>query len=197
MAIQHAVLALLADGPSHGYELRAEFERAIGPQWGTLNVGQLYQVLARLAADGLITSEREPQATRPDRMVHSLTGRGREALSEWLDEPTVRQHGYRDDFFLKLMAVARTGDPEAARGLLGRQRDYLMGELRNLRQLSRVPNHDPISALLIEAARLHLQADLALLDRVEERLADGGWSDEVAAAVQRRAADSRNRRAAS
>jgi DNA-binding PadR family transcriptional regulator len=50
--------------------------------------GQLYQVLSRLAADGLISSEREPQATRPDRVVHTLTPRGRVALAEWLVEPT-------------------------------------------------------------------------------------------------------------
>ena len=29
MAIQHAVLGLLAEGPSYGYELKASFQRAI------------------------------------------------------------------------------------------------------------------------------------------------------------------------
>ena len=58
MPINHAVLALLRDGPSHGYELKAAFEAAIGPQWGALNIGHLYQVLDRLSRDGLVTSTR-------------------------------------------------------------------------------------------------------------------------------------------
>ena len=31
MPIQHAVLSLLDDGPTHGYELKQRFEAAIGP----------------------------------------------------------------------------------------------------------------------------------------------------------------------
>jgi DNA-binding PadR family transcriptional regulator len=34
LAIHHAALGLLAGGPSYGYELKANFERAIGPQRG-------------------------------------------------------------------------------------------------------------------------------------------------------------------
>jgi len=58
MAIQHAVLALLADRPSYGYELKTAFESSVGPQWGTINIGHLYQILDRLSRDGLVTSER-------------------------------------------------------------------------------------------------------------------------------------------
>ena len=36
MPMQHAVLALLADGESHGYEIKTSFEDAVGPQWGEL-----------------------------------------------------------------------------------------------------------------------------------------------------------------
>lgn len=168
MAVHHAVLALLADGPSHGYELKAAFERTIGPEWGTLNVGQLYQVLGRLSADGLIVSDRQPQQRRPDRVVHALTERGRQELATWLHEPTVRQHGYRDDFFLKLATVWHGGDRAELHALIGRQRAYLLGEMRNLS--TGTANDDPLAALLIDAARLHLQADFALLDRAEDRL---------------------------
>ncbi len=186
MALHHAVLALLAGGPSHGYELKSAFERAVGPQWGTLNVGQLYQVLSRLAADGLITSEREPQTTRPDRLVHALTPRGRRALDEWLEEPTIRQYGYRDDFFLKLMAAGRTGEPSTVQALITRQRDYLMGELHNLVTLGRRPDADPISRLVVEAARLHIEADLGLLEHAEQRIAALTVADTPQAAGARR-----------
>jgi DNA-binding PadR family transcriptional regulator len=162
MALHHAVLALLADGPRHGYDLKAAFDEAIGPQWGTLNIGHLYQVLARLGNDGMIDSHREPQPNRPDRMVHEITDHGREELETWLQEPTTRAHGYRDDFFLKLMAVLRRNDPDATRALADRQRGYLLGELRSLGELARRPMDEPVSRLLIEAARRHIEADLAV-----------------------------------
>ena len=76
MPIQHAVLALLESGPSHGYELKTAFDTAVGPQWGALNIGHLYQVLERLSRDGLVTSERRPQAVKPDRVVYEITAAG-------------------------------------------------------------------------------------------------------------------------
>src|SRR5580700_7201907 len=100
MPLQHAVLALLAARPAHGYELKTEFEQTVGDQWGGLNIGHLYQVLDRLSRDGLISSERQSQAVKPDRIVHQLTAAGRAELDRWLSEPTVQARGYRDDFFL-------------------------------------------------------------------------------------------------
>src|SRR5215831_14804536 len=132
MALHHAVLALLADRPAHGYELKSRFEHAVGDQWGGLNIGHLYQVLDRLARDGLIESERQPQQIKPDRLVHRLTPAGQAELDRWLDEPAVRAHGYRDDFFLKVMAAARSGDPATLAGVLDRQRAHLLRELHAL-----------------------------------------------------------------
>lgn len=120
MPLQHAVLALLADKPAHGYELKSSFEQAVGDQWGGLNIGHLYQILDRLSRDKLIESERQPQPVRPDRVVHHLTPAGRAELDRWLSEPTSRLRGYRDDVFLKLMAAVQAGDPETLGGVLRR-----------------------------------------------------------------------------
>jgi DNA-binding PadR family transcriptional regulator len=49
MPLHHAVLALLASKPAHGYELKRSFEQAVGDQWGGLNIGRLYQILDRLS----------------------------------------------------------------------------------------------------------------------------------------------------
>ena len=48
MPLHHAVLALLAAKPAHGYELKGSFEQAVGDQGGGLNIGHLYQVIGRL-----------------------------------------------------------------------------------------------------------------------------------------------------
>lgn len=73
MPLHHAVLALLSAKPAHGYELKTSFDQAVGDQWGGLNIGHIYQILDRLARDGLIDSQRQPQQVKPDRVVHRLT----------------------------------------------------------------------------------------------------------------------------
>jgi DNA-binding PadR family transcriptional regulator len=170
MPLQHAVLALLAAKPAHGYELRTSFEEAVGDQWGGMNIGHLYQVLDRLARDGLITSERQPQPVKPDRVMHQLTPAGRAELDRWLSEPSVRQRGYRDDFFLKVMAAARLGDPDALTQILRRQRSHLLRELRGLTEAGATAGRSPVDALLITAAERHVRADLEIVDAAEATL---------------------------
>ena len=170
MPLHHAVLALLAAQPAHGYALKGSFEQAVGEQWGGLNIGHLYQILDRLARDGLIDSERQPQAVKPDRLVHRITPAGREELGRWLNEPSVRTRGYRDDFFLKLMAAAQAGDPAMLAAVLRRQRVHLLTELRSLAAARAVASRSPVTALLVTAAELHIRADLGVVDAAEHDL---------------------------
>ena len=169
MPLHHAVLALLADKPAHGYELRSSFEQAVGDQWGGLNIGHLYQILDRLSRDGLIESERQPQPVKPDRVVHHLTAAGRTELERWLSEPSTRQRGYRDDFFLKLMAAAQANDQQTLDGVLRRQRAHLLRELRSLTE-ARTQSPSDVVGLLITAAELHVRADLGVVDAAEQTL---------------------------
>jgi DNA-binding PadR family transcriptional regulator len=184
MPIQHAVLALLAEGDSYGYELRAEFERAVGPQWGELNIGHLYQVLERLVRDGLVTRRAVAQPRLPDRVVYRITKAGRRELEHWLGTPFVRQSGYRDDFFLKLLAASRLGRTELEL-VLRTQRAAYLSELAALTSLQAEHANEPLVELLIGAAIGHTEANLAALERAEERADDLGRS----AARDRRAPD--------
>jgi DNA-binding PadR family transcriptional regulator len=170
MSLHHAVLALLAAGPAHGYQLRNSFQEAVGEQWGGLNIGHLYQILDRLARDGLIESERQPQTVKPDRLVHHLTPAGRAELGRWLNEPSIRLRGYRDDFFLKVIAAARLGDPRTLASVLNRQRAHLLREIRGLAQAGEIPGNSPVVSLLVTAAELHVRADLKVVDAAEATL---------------------------
>ncbi len=164
MPIQHAVLALLADGPGYGYELREQFQESVGPQWGELNIGHLYQVLDRLVRDGQIKRRVVPQTNRPDKNVYTLTGSGREELEQWLRTPFVRQSGYRDDFFLKLFAAARLGQEWIER-VTRVQREAYLSELSSLGDLRARHDDDPLIRLLIEAAVLHTEANLRVVEQ--------------------------------
>jgi DNA-binding PadR family transcriptional regulator len=171
MPIHHAVLALLAGNTSHGYELKAAFEEAIGPQWGELNIGHLYQVLDRLVRDGLVTRRAVPQSNRPDRIDYRLTEDGRAELERWLETPFVRSGGYRDDFFLKLLAASRLGR-EALEQVLGVQREAYINELAALGEVQKRHADEPLVALLIEAACLHTAANLKVVEQAEEASAE-------------------------
>jgi len=164
--IHHAVLALLAQESSHGYELKTAFEEAIGPQWGELNIGHLYQVLDRLVRDGLVTRRTVPQSNRPDRIDYRLTDAGRAELERWLETPFVRSGGYRDDFFLKLLAASRLGRAELD-GVLRVQREAYINELAALGEIRERHQQEPLVALLVEAASLHTAANLRIVDEAE------------------------------
>jgi DNA-binding PadR family transcriptional regulator len=170
MPLHHAVLALLSAKPAHGYELKSSFEQAVGDQWGGLNIGHLYQVLDRLSRDGLIESERQPQQVKPDRVVHHLTPAGRAELDRWLNQPAIPARGYRDDFFLKIMAAVRSGDPTTLSTVLGRQRAHLLRQLHALADARSTASVTAVESLLITAAELHTRADLGVVDAAEKTL---------------------------
>jgi DNA-binding PadR family transcriptional regulator len=165
MPIHHAVLALLGEGPSYGYELKGRFEESVGPQWGDLNIGHLYQVLDRLERDSLVTKRVVAQTERPDRVVYRLTRAGSDELAHWLETPFVRP-AYRDELFLKLFGASRLG-PEAVNRLVRVQREAYLGELAALAELRKRHREDPLISLLIEAAILHTKADLRVIELAE------------------------------
>ena len=77
MSVKHALLALLDQGPRHGYGLKHEFEARLGQSW-PLNVGQVYSTLARLERDGLVAPEPEGDEDT-ERRAFRITGAGRSA----------------------------------------------------------------------------------------------------------------------
>ena len=77
---QEVVLAMLAKEPSHGYELRARLDRALGPLGEAMNAGQIYVTLSRLEKAGLVArDELTDSSDDPDRKVYILTPAGARA----------------------------------------------------------------------------------------------------------------------
>jgi len=158
-------LALLAESPRHGYELKQAFDQRFGAALPPLNGGQVYTTLQRLERDGLISGNGVPDDGRQKR-VYELTQAGRDALTEWVSEPAAPTR-LRDEFFLKLVLAGLSGIADPIQ-LIERQRREC---LESLRALSRVAEDgDAVSSLLAEGAALHLEADLKWLELCEHRL---------------------------
>jgi DNA-binding PadR family transcriptional regulator len=162
---QELVLALLAKEPSHGYELRAQIERALGPLAGSFNAGQMYVTLGRLEQAGLVTSARESAADRPERRTYELTAAGRDRVAEWLHDVAWPRPDLTN-FHLKLVVAAagRLADPVE---LVAAQRRELVRRLRDAQRAAMTEEQDSDASLLLEGVVLRIEADLSWLDACE------------------------------
>jgi DNA-binding PadR family transcriptional regulator len=160
--VQEVLLALLAKERSHGYQLRARLQVALGPLADALNSGHVYVTLGRLEKAGLVTSERVGQADRPDRKVYELTSDGRARVEEWLADTSCPKPAPAE-FHLKLVAAASAGLADPVR-LVDAQRHVLLAELGAAQRAALAEPGDSVAGLLLEGVVLRLQADLRWLE---------------------------------
>lgn len=173
MSVRNAILGLLAEQPRHGYELRAAFEALVGgAEIWRVNPAQIYTTLTRLEEGGLIAEEGVMQDGGPEKRIYSLTSKGRDELSRWLDT-AVDDERLRDEFYVKLM-IGLTIDKVDPNRVIQAQRRRLYQDLHNLTALRN--GCDPRSALaqifLLDKSIMHLEADLRWLELIEARLDD-------------------------
>lgn len=171
-SVQNAILALLAQRPRHGYEMRDLFEAALGGHW-ELNSGQIYSSLDRLSRDGLVVEEGIEKGGGPDKRLWSLTKQGELDVQSWFNSPVPRDYRLRDELYLKLMLVFVT-KPAAALNILIVQRRELYRELHGLtaRRNHLDPRRQLAHILLLDSAIMHTEAELRFLEMVEARLDD-------------------------
>lgn len=162
MTVRQSLLAILAEGPCYGNQLRGEFERRTG--W-PLNVGQVYTTLDRLERDGL-AAKGMPDAA--GLVVYSITPAGVAEARAWLSGAVDRPVSSRDELVLKLaLAVTLPGADPAT--ILARQRAVTGATLARLRAETTA---DLSRRLVIESLVLSAEAELAWLDRCERLIGD-------------------------
>src|SRR3954464_15179799 len=170
MSIRHGLLALLERGPSHGYQLRAEFDAATGATW-PLNVGQVYTTLDRLERDGLVAQDGDPD---PDgRIAYRITDAGRRELASWFASPVTRQGAPRDELAIKL-ALAVTTPGVDVLSVVQTQRSATMGSLQDLARLKARADGDAAElawSLVLDSLVFRAEAEIRWLDHCEARVA--------------------------
>lgn len=134
------VLALVAEGPAHGFALAREVD--VGSDLGriiTVRRPLVYRALDRLVAAGLAQPQHtEPGNAGPTRTVHGLTRSGRLALDRWLASPVGHVRDLRIEFLVKLRLVERSGIDAAP--LVSAQRQALDAALANLSEERAAPD---------------------------------------------------------
>ena len=160
------MLAMLAKEPSHGYQLRARLQKALGPAGDAMNAGQIYVTLSRLEKAGLVTCEQAAgPPDRPDRKVYALTAAGQRRVGGWIADVSWPGPGLAE-FHLKLVAAAAAGlaDPLA---IIDAQRRELLRRLRDAQRAVMAEPDRSEAAPLLEGIVLRLQADLHWLEACE------------------------------
>ena len=108
-----AVLALLAERPSHGFALAKTLapDGEIGRIW-TLPRPLVYRALEVLERLELVRPQRTEPGRGPRRTVLSITPRGHRLVAAWLEEPVEHVRDARSLLMLKLAFLDRAGrDP--------------------------------------------------------------------------------------
>jgi DNA-binding PadR family transcriptional regulator len=119
---KYVLLALLAQQPRHGYELKVVFDKTMGSLWPPINVGQIYTTLARLERDGLVKEQPSAPDARRDKHVYELTAAGQAALRGWLAESNDNTP-VKNRLIVKLVFAQLSGLADL-RALLARQRRH-------------------------------------------------------------------------
>ena len=106
MSLKFALLGLLAENPKYGYEIKRQFEGALGNVW-SVSYGQLYPTLRWLSELGWVTKKTEPGKKAAEKNIYSITEKGRKKLDEWLLKPVRTAYRLKDEFTLRFLFFSK------------------------------------------------------------------------------------------
>ncbi|HVU71498.1 MAG TPA: PadR family transcriptional regulator [Mycobacteriales bacterium] len=170
MSVRHGLLALLAEQPRYGYELRGEFESRTGATW-PLNVGQVYTTLARLERDGCVTAT---PASESGQQYYEITAAGRAEVTAWFTTPVRRESRPRDELAIKLALAVGNDDIDITAVIQAQRTDSLraLQDYTRLKQQAGPPDAtaDVAWLLVLDAMVFQTEAEVRWLDHCESRL---------------------------
>jgi DNA-binding PadR family transcriptional regulator len=165
MSVPLTLLGLLDREPSHGYDLKRDYDNFFG-RGKPLPFGQVYATLGRLARDGkVVIGEAEP-GVGPDRKRYVITELGATEVESWLAEPVEAEPHLQTVLFAKVVLALMLGRP--AEEYLDAQRGAHLKRMQELTEIRR--NGSLVDALLADHGLFHLEADLHWIDTTSARL---------------------------
>jgi DNA-binding PadR family transcriptional regulator len=165
MTVPLTLLGLLEREPSHGYDLKRDYDVFFG-RGKPLPFGQLYATLGRLARDGKVAAGDPEPGAGPERKRYVITEQGVTEVEAWLTEPVEPEPHLQTVLFAKVMLALMTGRP--AEIYLDTQRAAHLQRMRELTELKHTDNL--VDALLADHGLFHLEADLRWIDLTAARL---------------------------
>jgi DNA-binding PadR family transcriptional regulator len=174
MTVPLTLLGLLEREPSHGYDLKRDYDTFFG-RGKPLPFGQVYATLGRLARDGKVVMSEVGPGEGPDRKRYVITDLGATEVQTWLTEPVEPEPHLQTVLFAKVVLALMLGRP--AEQYLDTQRAAHLQRMRRLTEIKQ--SGGLVDALLADHGLFHLEADMRWIDLTAARL------DSLAAAVRR------------
>ena len=164
MTVPMMLLGLLEREPSHGYDLKRDYDTYFG-RGRQLSFGQVYSTLGRLARDGKVVMTETP-GEGPERKQYVITERGATEVDTWLAQPVEPEPHLQTVLFAKVTLALMLGRP--AEEYLDSQRAAHLQRMRELTEIKR--SGGLVDALLADHGLFHLEADLRWIDLTAARL---------------------------
>lgn len=171
IATDHVILALLDEGPMHGYEIHQRISTmpGINKIWN-IKQGLLYAKLEKLKEAGFLEDAPDHPEANPTRRYFRLTALGKQELELWVDTPVSRARDIRQEFLAKLI-VARGSSPERALNLLRAQRAVCQRWYESLAAQQKPQKESELDDWIVLSYRLFRdEASLRWLDDLESWL---------------------------
>jgi DNA-binding PadR family transcriptional regulator len=165
MSVPLTLLGLLEREPSHGYDLKRDYDAHFG-RGRPLSFGQVYATLGRLARDGKVAAGQAEPGAGPDRKRYVITDAGVTEFEEWLAEPVEPEPYLQTVLFTKVVLALMLGRP--AERYLDTQRGAHLRRMRQLTDLKQAGGL--VDGLLADHGLFHLEADLRWIDLTAARL---------------------------
>src|SRR5260370_13151291 len=127
------ILAMLRQGPQHGYEIKKDIDRALGGMV-VLNNKTLYLALKHFEEIGAVTRQVIPQEGKPNRHLYELTERGIELLQASLRDFPASKASNDAEFFTRVAFFDYLEVPER-KAILTSRLAYLEGCLSYLQSM--------------------------------------------------------------
>jgi PadR family transcriptional regulator AphA len=99
MNVKTLCLSILFEGESTGYEIRKMSVEGECSYFVDASYGSIYPALAKLEAEGLVTSRIEQQAGKPAKKIYAITEAGRQSFIASLFE-RLGEDEFRSEFLL-------------------------------------------------------------------------------------------------
>jgi DNA-binding PadR family transcriptional regulator len=165
MSVPLTLLGLLERQPSHGYDLKRDYDAYFG-RGKQLPFGQVYSTLGRLARDGKVLAGDSEPGAGPDRKRYVITDLGVTEVEAWLADPVEPEPHLQTVLFAKVVLALMLGRP--AEHYLELQRAAHLQRMRELTEVRRKGGQ--VDALLADHGLFHLEADLRWIDLTAARL---------------------------
>ncbi|MHB8780890.1 MAG: PadR family transcriptional regulator [Candidatus Geothermincolia bacterium] len=168
-AVEIPILALLAEGELHGYELNRRMREGAISRWLPASKVAIYKALTRLEAGGFLTSTSVKVGNAPERVVYTLTPPGRDRLSDLLYDLLTAEGPQASLVSLGVHFIGHLPPREAVTALDVRL-DALEGALARLERERRIVDDlaSPMDLLLLDHDIERHRVEVTWLQRIRE-----------------------------